>query len=164
MHNTRLSTRLTLNVQGRIKHKAPRAQGAAFCAMDSPTLRFPACFSPVILRPWMKVRPEKKPSLHPSLSLSLCLSVCLSVCLSIFHFQFSLPYNIHALHSVPVFISFNTCAVDAAYEVVLKRTFLAMSICIGCYFFTLVGMIIIYSKLGTNLQNHKEEKKSKGER
>ena len=30
--------------------------------MDSPTHRFPACFSPIILRPWVKkVRPEKKP-------------------------------------------------------------------------------------------------------
>ena len=107
--------------------------------------------------------PAREKTLPPSLplSLSLCLSVSLSVCLS-FTFNF-LSYNIHALHSLPVFTSFNTCAVDAAYEVVLKRTFLAMSICIGCYFSTLVGMIIIYSKLGTNLQNHKEEKKSKGE-
>ena len=59
--------------------------------------------------------------------------------------------------------SFNTCAVDAAYEAVLKRTFLAMSICIGCYFFSLVGIVIIYPKLGTNLKSHKEDKESKEE-
>ena len=49
-----------------LMHKAglsTRHQGAAFCAMDSisPTPRFPACFFPVILRPWVMVRPEKNP-------------------------------------------------------------------------------------------------------
>ena len=39
-----------------------RHQGAAFFVQWIHQLnRFPACFSPVILRPWVKVRPEKKP-------------------------------------------------------------------------------------------------------
>ena len=46
-------------------HKArlsTRHQGTAFSLQWIHQLnRFPACFSPVILRPWVKVRPEKKP-------------------------------------------------------------------------------------------------------
>ena len=37
---------------------------------------------------------------------------------------------------------------DAAYEGVDKRTFLAMLICIGCNFVILVGMLILYPHLG----------------
>ena len=37
---------------------------------------------------------------------------------------------------------------DAAYEGVDKRTFLAMLICIGCNFSILVGMLILYTHLG----------------
>ena len=37
---------------------------------------------------------------------------------------------------------------DAAYEGLHKRTFIAMLICIGCNFIILIGILILYPHLG----------------
>lgn len=38
-------------------------------------------------------------------------------------------------------------AVDAAYEGIGKRTFLAMALCSACYSAILIGVLLLYSKL-----------------
>ena len=40
-----------------------------------------------------------------------------------------------------------TCAVDAAYEGMDKRTFLAMALCLAWYSAILIGVLLIYPKL-----------------
>ena len=47
--------------------------------------------------------------------------------------------------------------VDAAYEGMQKRTFLAMSICIGCYLVILVGFLILYPKMAEQSTGQKED-------
>ena len=48
-------------------------------------------------------------------------------------------------------------AVDAAYEGMEKRTFLAMSICISCYLVILVEFLILYPKMAEQSTDHKED-------
>ena len=36
---------------------------------------------------------------------------------------------------------------DAAYEGVEKRTFLAMALCVACYLAILIGVLLLYPKL-----------------
>ena len=43
-------------------------------------------------------------------------------------------------------------AVDAAYEGMQKRTFLAMGLCLVCYSLVLIGVLLVYPKLATPLQ------------
>lgn len=40
-----------------------------------------------------------------------------------------------------------TLTVDAAYEGIGKRTFLAMALCLLCYFAILIGILLFYRKL-----------------
>lgn len=48
--------------------------------------------------------------------------------------------------------------VDAAYEGMGKRTFLAMALCLLCYFAILFGILLLYPKLAPHKSTARDDK------